>query len=105
MWDEIKNISTEKSDLRKFGVTIGIILIVVSGFLFYKEKESYQVFVGVGIVLITFGIISPTILKSIYLIWMIFASILGWVMTRLILSLLFYIIITYHFTIFLIVNE
>ena len=34
------------------------------------------------------------ILKPFYLIWMIFAVILGWVMTRVILSMLFYLILT-----------
>ena len=36
----------------------------------------------------------PFVLKPIYWIWMIFATILGWIMTRIILSLLFYVIIT-----------
>ena len=33
-------------------------------------------------------------LKPFYLIWMIFAAILGWVMTRVILCLVFYLILT-----------
>ena len=33
-------------------------------------------------------------LKPIYLIWMTFATILGWLMTRVILSLIFYLILT-----------
>ena len=33
-------------------------------------------------------------LKPFFLIWMIFATILGWLMTRLILSLVFYLILT-----------
>ena len=40
------------------------------------------------------GIAIPVILKPIYWIWMIFATILGWIMTRVILSLLFYVIFT-----------
>ena len=36
----------------------------------------------------------PIILKPVYFLWMIFAFILGWVMTRVILSIVFYIIIT-----------
>ena len=36
----------------------------------------------------------PGILKPIYLVWMIFAVILGWFMTRLILSLLFFLVVT-----------
>ena len=94
MLEEIKNIKSKKSDIRKFGITIGIILMIIAGFLFWKEKESYQIFLTVGTILFVLGILVPAVLKPIYWIWMIFATILGWIMTRVILSLLFYIIIT-----------
>ena len=94
MLEEIKNIKSEKSDLRKFGITIGIILMIIAGFLFWNEKESFQIFLKVGTILFVLGIAIPIVLKSIYWVWMIFATILGWIMTRVILSLLFYVIFT-----------
>jgi hypothetical protein len=94
MIEDIRNIRSEKSDLRKFGITIGIILVMIAGFLFWKEKESFQIFLTVGAVLCIFGVVIPVILKPIYWIWMIFATILGWIMTRIILSILFYVILT-----------
>ena len=94
MFEEIKNIQSEKSDLRKFGITIGVILLIIAGFLFWKEKESFQILLTFGVTLCILGIAIPFILKPIYWVWMIFATILGWIMTRVILSLLFYIIIT-----------
>ena len=94
MFDEIKHIKTDKKDLKSFGVTIGIILLLIAGFLFYKEKESFQIFVYIAGTFIGFGLIIPIILKPIYIVWMVFAVFLGWFMTRVILSLLFYVIIT-----------
>ena len=94
MLEEIKNIKSEKSDLRKFGITIGVILLIIAGFLFWKEKESFQILLAFGITFCIFGIVIPFILKPIYWVWMIFSIILGWIMTRVILSLLFYIILT-----------
>jgi len=94
MLEEIKNIKSEKSDLRKFGITIGVILLIIAGFLFWKEKESFQILLTFGITFCILGIVIPFILKPIYWVWMIFATILGWIMTRVILSLLFYIIVT-----------
>ena len=94
MLEEIKNIKSKKSDLRNFGITVGIILLVISGFLFWKEKESYQIFSGIGITLSLIAIAIPSVLKPVYWIWMIFAIILGWFMTRVILSLLFFLIFT-----------
>ena len=94
MLEEIKNIKSEKSDLRNFGIIVGIILLIISGFLFWKEKESFQIFLAIGITLFLTAIAIPFVLKPVYWIWMIFGIILGWFMTRLILSLLFYIIFT-----------
>ncbi len=94
MYDEIRHIKTGKKDLRSFGVIIGIILLLIAGFLFYKEKESFQIFLYIAGSFIGFGLIIPIILKPIYIVWMTFAVVLGWFMTRVILSLLFYVIIT-----------
>ena len=62
--------------------------------LFIKEKESYQVFLYIAVALLGLGYIIPAILKPIYIVWMVFALILGWLMTRVILSLVFYLIMT-----------
>ena len=94
MFEEIKSIKSEKSDLRNFGFFIGGVLLIISGFLFWKEKESFQIFIAISITLFFTAIAIPVVLKPVYWIWMIFAIILGWIMTRLILSLLFYVVFT-----------
>ena len=94
MLEEIKNIPYSKRDIRSFGITMGIILFIISGLLMYYNKEIYQI---TGIIALTFvglGLIIPVVLKPLYFVWMTFAAILGWVMTRVILSLVFYLIIT-----------
>tara|TARA_Y100001970_G_C13854452_1_gene660972 strand:- start:216 stop:629 length:414 start_codon:yes stop_codon:yes gene_type:complete len=90
MFEEIKNIKSSKKELKSFGITFGIILLLIAGFLFLKEKESFQLFIYIATTFIGFGLIFPITLKPIYLIWMTFAVILGWTMTRVILSFLFY---------------
>ena len=94
MFEEIKNIKTGKKDLRSFGVTFGIIFLIIAGFLYYKEKDSFQLFIYLAGSFSCLGIILPIMLKPFYMVWMIFAVILGWFMTRVIISLLYYIIIT-----------
>ena len=94
MFEEIKNIKTSNKDIRSFGITIGIILFIISAILFYYYKSSYQIIAYLGGGLIVLGIIIPILLKPIYILWMTFAIMLGWVMTRVILSIVFYIIIT-----------
>jgi len=94
MIEEIKNIKSEKSDLRKFGITIGLFLMILAGVLFWRGKESFEILLVFGLVLCLLGLTIPVALKPVYWIWMVFATILGWIMTRVILSLLFYLVIT-----------
>ena len=94
MIDEIKNIKSGKSNLRKFGIIVGTVLLIIAGFFFWKEKESFQLFLTIGTVLFVTGIVIPFTLKPIYWVWMVFSTILGWFMTRVILSLLFYVVFT-----------
>lgn len=94
MFEEIKNIKTNNKDIRGFGITIGIILFIICAILFYYDKSSYQVFAYIGGGFIALGAIIPILLKPIYILWMTFAVILGWIMTRVILSMVFYLIIT-----------
>ena len=94
MIEEIKNIKSEKSDIRKFGITIGLFLMILAGVLFWRGRESFEILLVSGLALCLLGLTIPVILKPVYWIWMVFATILGWIMTRVILSLLFYLVIT-----------
>ena len=94
MYDDLKNIRKDNKAIRDFGILIGFILLIIAGILFYKERESYELIILLGIASIGLGLVMPIILKPFYLVWMIFATILGWIMTRLILGLLFYIIVS-----------
>lgn len=94
MIDEIRSISTTKSDIRKFSYLVGGILILISLYILWKGTADFRLLFSFGAGLIIIGIITPIILKPIYYIWMVFAVILGWFMTRVILSVVFYIILT-----------
>jgi hypothetical protein len=90
--EEIKNIKSEKSDLRKFGITIGIVLALLSGLLWWRGKDTYHIFLALSAVFVFSGLTMPIILKPLQKAWMTFAAILGWFMTRLILTILFYVV-------------
>ena len=82
----------DNREYRKFGITVGIVLGLISVFLFWKSKDSASYLLAIGVIFILFGIAFPKILKYIYIIWMSFAVVLGFFISRLILSL-FYLII------------
>ena len=92
--EEINNIKEDKTTLRKFGLTVGTVLLLVGIVLYLTGKSSSVVFGGAGVLLILFGLILPNILKPLNKIWMTLAVILGWFMSRAILIILFYLIIT-----------
>ena len=94
MIDELKNIRTNNKAIKDFGILIGLILLIIAGILFYKERESYELIILLGILFIGLGLGMPIILKPFYLVWMNFAVVLGWLMTRLILGLLFYFVVS-----------
>ncbi|MFZ0456286.1 MAG: SxtJ family membrane protein [Ignavibacteriaceae bacterium] len=92
--EEIKNIKEAEKDLKKFGITVGTVLILVAAILFWKQKDGYIYFGIIGILLVLAGLIKPLILKLLNKAWMILAILMGWVMTRVILIILFYIVVT-----------
>ena len=94
MFEELNSIKSSRKDLKNFGVTIGFILLMTGVFLFVREKDSFIYIFSIGLIFIGLGIINPVALKTMYRIWMTFAIIIGWVMTRVILSVLFYLIIS-----------
>lgn len=92
--EEIKNIKESEKDLKKFGYTVGTILVFIALLLFYFEKESSLYFGGTGLLLIIAALLAPEYLKLVNKIWMILGLLLGWVTSRVILIFLFYLIIT-----------
>lgn len=94
MLEEFKNIQASKRNLRNFGLSVGFVCVVISGLLFWKEKEAFPYFFTIGLLLLCCGSALPLMLKPFYIVWMGFAVILGWIMTRLILCLLFYLVVT-----------
>lgn len=88
--DEIKSIKGTKPELRKFGITIGIFLLVIAGLLFWKQRPSFPYFAYTGGGFALLGLAVPIVLKPIYKVWMSFAVVMGFIMTRIILTVLYF---------------
>ena len=92
--EEIKNIKSSKKDLRQFGLTVGIAFCLLGLLLLWRKKEYYSYFFIISATLVSFGLFFPTLLKPIQKAWMTLAVILGWIVTRIILIILFYLVVT-----------
>lgn len=94
MLEEIKKIRSERKELRGFGITIGIILFVLGGYLWWRGNDSYLIIFIISGVFLFFGLLFPFILLPVHKVWMTLAILIGFIMTRVILSFLFYFLIS-----------
>lgn len=85
---ELNNLDLSVKSLRKFGITIGIVFILIS-VLFWDTVGVRFFFLSAGIILFISGLLLPAGLKTIYKFWMGLAFALGWIVSRMILTLLF----------------
>ena len=91
---DINNIKSTRKDLRNFGFVIGTFLAGLGGFLFWSGKDTYVYFLISGVVFLLLGLLIPVVLLPLQKVWMAISVILGWFMTRVILSVLFYLVLT-----------
>jgi hypothetical protein len=92
--EEIKNIKGDKSDWKKFGITMGIILTIIGLYLLWKNNDYFQYFLFLGAAFSLLGLILPTALKHVYKVWMSLAVVMGFIMTRVIMVIIFYLLVT-----------
>ena len=94
IFEDIRNIKSGRKELREFGITIGAVLLIISGLAVWSGKASYGYFITFGFLSIVLGLIAPGILKPFQKVWMAFSAVIGFFMSRLILALLFYGVMT-----------
>ena len=92
--EEIRNIKSGKTELRKFGITIGIVLGLLGMWFLWRGKDGSYSLLIISIVFLSLSFIFPLLLKPFQKVWMSLAVLLGWVMTRVILTILFYLVVT-----------
>ena len=92
--NDINNIPSSRKELKSFGLTIGIVLIFIGGLNLWRHRSQGVYFLGAGALLMLLGFVAPTMLKPFQKSWMALALLMGWVMTRVILCLLFYVVVT-----------
>ncbi len=92
--DDIKKIPMDRRALRNFGLLMALVLLLAGGWLWWKGASSWAWAAGGAALLAGCGLAVPAVLKPVYRAWMIFAVILGWAMTRVILTGVFYLVVT-----------
>lgn len=90
-----KHIPTS-DELRKFAYIVGGVLVVIFGSLIpYLNRGSLNlILIYIGSATILIGIVLPKALLYPYKVWMLIGEILGWINTRIILSVIFFFLFT-----------
>ena len=93
---EIISLEISRKKLRNFGILIGGIFIIISAWLVFKNHQNLAIYLlfSLGIILFSGGLFVPDLLKTVYKIWMGISIIIGWFVSRIILTILYFIVIT-----------
>ena len=94
MLNEIKNINYNKTQIRNFGIILSIIFLFFNLFFYLVGKNISNPLLILTPTMLLISLYLPTLIKPIYSIWMLLAIIIGWIMTRIILIIMYYIILT-----------
>ena len=80
---------------RSFGLSVGAVLCAIALALVWRGRAERAAIVGgTGVFLVAAGAIYPRVLKYPSAAWWRFAQALGWVNARVLLSILFFIVLT-----------
>lgn len=87
--EELQSLKTGKRQLRSFGITLGTTLLVVAGILYWRDISGVSIVAGIGSLFLITGLIFPRVLRPLYKPWMSLAIVLGFIMTRVLLTVIF----------------
>lgn len=92
--EELKHIDTSEKSVKKTGITVGIVLILISFILWWIGKSSFVYFSLAGGIFIILSYLAIPLLRPFHKLWIGLSLVLGFIMSRVILTILFYFVVT-----------
>ncbi|HTO93501.1 MAG TPA: SxtJ family membrane protein [Bacteroidota bacterium] len=90
----IERVDASKKNVRNFGLLFGGICLGLALYSWIRGGASYPWWVAAGIVFALSGLLAAPLLRPLYTAWMLLAFALGWINTRVLLGIFFYIVLT-----------
>jgi hypothetical protein len=89
-------IRTSRAELRQFGLLVGGVLLALGGWWRYRQMFATGSFVALsaGTALVACAAVAPASLRFVHRYWMALAEAMSFVMTRVILLLVFTLVVT-----------
>lgn len=91
--EDIQKIKSTPKQLREFGIVMAVFFLGLAALLYFKQKH-YLVPAGIGSAFLVFGLAAPALLLPLQKVWMAIAVIIGFFMSRVILSVLFFLVLS-----------
>lgn len=95
---ELQALDVSRPALRRFGLTVGAVFVLIAAYLVYRSGGTLtlgaRVTGGLGTALVIGGLVMPGVLRPVFKAWMAAAFSMGFVMTRVLLSLVFFLLVT-----------
>ena len=92
--EELRQLSTTPRDLRKFGLAVGAVFLLLGLWCLFRHKPAWPYLLSPGALLVVFGLVVPRALHPVYLGWMAMAFALGLIISTVLLALFFFLVIT-----------
>ncbi len=92
---ELERLETSRKKLRLFGLIVGGVFLAMSAWLYFRGQPATAAVIagGVGTVLVLGGALAPGLLLRVYRVWMAFAFVMGWLVSRVLLTLIFFLVL------------
>ena len=87
MIPDLQQLSTTTRDLRKFGLVVGGVFLLLGGWFLFRHNAVGLYFLMPGVVLVLFGFVAPRALEVVYIAWMILAFTVGLLVSAVVLTL------------------
>jgi hypothetical protein len=94
--EEFRQLDVSIKKLKQFAYLVGIIILAISLWYYYKHGNRDWTYISgtVALLLIITGMIRANSLTWLYKIWMGIAFVLGWIVSRILISVIFYLVLT-----------
>jgi hypothetical protein len=92
--DEIKQLKTTARDLRKFGLLVGGVFGLLAAWWWWRGKPAYAYLLIPAVPLLVLGLARPRGLRWVYLGWMSLALVLGLIVSTILLTVFYYLVVT-----------
>ncbi len=91
---ELNELSTTRRDLRKFGLLVGGVCLLLAGWTLFRHKPIWPYLLTPGALLFVLGLVLPRSLLWVYRAWMAIAFTLGLIVSTIVLTLFYFLVMT-----------